>query len=80
MPPQPQSPYRSLPRSLLASAITGTLLAAIAVPAFASPTDDVLQRFQQQRSQQSATFSRDLQSASIASSFAASIAPVAHSS
>lgn len=80
MPPQPQSPYRSLPRSLLASAITGTLLAAIAVPALASPTDDVLQRFQQQRSQQSVAFSRDLQSASIASSFAASIAPVAHSS
>jgi len=76
MPPQPQSPYRSLPRSLLASAITGTLLAAIAVPALASPTDDVLQRFQQQRSQQSAAFSRDLQSVSLAAAFAAPTASI----
>lgn len=67
MTPHLQFRYRTLPRSLLASAITGTLLAAIAVPAHASPTSDVLQRFQQQRSEQAAASSRDLQSASVAS-------------
>lgn len=80
MTPHLQFRYRTLPRSLLASAITGTLLAAIAVPAHASPTSDVLQRFQQQRSEQAAASSRDLQSASVASRFAASTAPVTRSS
>jgi len=61
---------RRLSPSLLASAITGTLLAAIAVPALASPTSDVLQRYQQQRAEQSAAFGRDLQTASLAATFA----------
>jgi len=59
--------------SLLASAITGTLLAAIAVPALASPTTDVLQRYQQQRAEQSVAFARDLHSASLAATFVALI-------
>lgn len=61
---------RRLSPSLLASAITGTLLAAIAVPALASPTSDVLQRYQQQRAEQSAAFGRELQTASLAATFA----------
>jgi subtilase-type serine protease len=61
---------RRLSPSLLASAITGTLLAAIAVPGLASPTSDVLQRYQQQRAEQSAAFGRDLQTASLAATFA----------
>ncbi|MGE8244844.1 MAG: autotransporter domain-containing protein [Stenotrophomonas maltophilia] len=62
---------RRLSPTLLASAITGTLLAAIAVPALASPTSDALQRYQQQRAEQSAAFGRDLQSVSLATAFAA---------
>ncbi|NYF36514.1 autotransporter serine protease [Stenotrophomonas sp. JAI102] len=69
---------RRLSPTLLASAITGTLLAAIAVPALASPTSDALQRYQQQRAEQSAAFGRDLQSVSLATTFgipAASVGP-----
>ena len=62
---------RRLSPTLLASAITGTLLAAIAVPALASPDGDALQRYQQQRAEQSAAFGRDLQSVSLATAFAA---------
>lgn len=64
--------FRRPSPSLLASAIIGTLLAASAVPALATPTSDALQRYQQQRAEQSAAFGRDLQSASLAASFAIS--------
>lgn len=42
--------------SLLASAITGTLLAALAVPALAAPATDTLASYQQQRVLQRAAF------------------------
>ncbi len=52
--------------SLLASAITGTLLAALAVPALASPAADTLSTYQQQRALQRAAFSLDLPTATVA--------------
>lgn len=55
--------------SLLASAITGTLLAALAVPALAAPATDTLASYQQQRVLQRAAFADRL--AATASSVAA---------
>ncbi len=52
--------------SLLASAITGTLLAALAVPALASSSTDSLSTYQQQRALQRAAFSLDLPAANVA--------------
>lgn len=52
--------------SLLASAITGTLLAALAVPALASSSSDSLSTYQQQRALQRAAFSLDLPAANVA--------------
>ncbi|WP_313209125.1 autotransporter domain-containing protein [Stenotrophomonas sp.] len=68
--------FRRPSPSLLASAIIGTLLAASAVPALATPTSDALQRYQQQRAEQSAAFGRDLQTASLAAAFAAPTASI----
>lgn len=68
--------FRRPSPSLLASAIIGTLLAASAVPALASPTRDALQRYQQQRAEQSAAFGRDLQSVPLAAAFAAPTASI----
>lgn len=70
--------FRRPSPSLLASAIIGTLLAASAVPALATPTRDALQRYQQQRAEQSAAFGRDLQTASLAAAFAAPTASIGH--
>lgn len=52
--------------SLLASAITGTLLAALAVPALASSSADSLSTYQQQRALQRAAVSLDLPAANVA--------------
>ncbi|MEN4953044.1 autotransporter domain-containing protein [Stenotrophomonas sp. TWI819] len=52
--------------SLLASAITGTLLAALAVPALASSDVDTLTNYQQQRTLQRAVFSLDLPAGNVA--------------
>ena len=65
------SPSRSTARrrpspSLLASAITGTLLAALAVPALASSDVDTLTNYQQQRTLQRAVFSLDLPAGNVA--------------
>lgn len=68
--------FRRPSPSLLASAIIGTLLSASAVPALAAPTSDALQRYQQQRAEQSAAFGRDLQTASLAAAFAAPTASI----
>ena len=68
--------FRRPSPSLLASAIIGTLLAASAVPALATPTRDALQRYQQQRAEQSAAFGRDLQSVPLAAAFAAPTASI----
>lgn len=68
--------FRRPSPSLLASAIIGTLLAASAVPALATPTSDALQRYQQQRAEQSAAFGRDLQSVPLAAAFAAPTASI----
>ncbi len=73
--PKFRSTLRRPSPSLLASAITGTLLAALAVPALAAPQADTLTGYQQQRMLQRAAFVERGAAASPAVRYQPSVAP-----